>query len=346
MKFGVATTTIHIPVLLEDYSIIARENSINDLFFVVAGDVKTPEECKSFCKEIQDKFGFETIYLGLEEQQSEYPKLTNFIPKNSISRRNFAILKAYEMGANTIIMVDDDNFPALGKNYFKSHSVVGRTQYLNIVQTKNGWFNVCDTLLEKHGTKFFHRGFPFCYRQETETKILRENVKIALNEGLWIDAPDTDAITWLNSPDLQVNSYMRELYGETFAIANNTWSPINSQNTAIMREAVPSYFLNPLNLRYDDIWAGYVFEKVAKHLGYSVTFGSPLVEQRRNPHDYLTDLRKEIDGMVKTPSFIEKLLEIKLESKSFIDSITELIELLSPQFQEIREGYLTWLQHF
>jgi len=346
MKMAIVTTTIHIPRILEDYSIIAQENSIKDLQFVVAGDAKTPAECKTFCDGIEDKYGYETIYIGLEDQYSEYSKLANYIPENSISRRNFAILKAYEMGADIIIMVDDDNFPVLRENYFRGHSIVGSAQYLNHVESESMWFNVSNTLLEKHGAKFFHRGFPVNFRYEVETKIVRKKSKIALNEGLWMDAPDTDAVTWLNWRDLQVISYLGGLYGETFAIADNTWSPLNSQNTAIMREAIPSYFLNPFNLRYDDIWAGYVFEKVAKHLDYSISFGLPLVEQRRNPHDYLVDLRNEIDGMTRTPSLIKELFQIDLESKSFFDSTEELINHLSLKFQDIKEGYQLWLQHF
>ncbi len=346
MKLGIATTTIHVPKVLEDYMTIGRNYAINNLLFVIAGDTKTPPECKSFCSELQDKFGYETIYIGIEEQYSEYPKLANFIPENSVSRRNFAILKAYEMGADIIIMIDDDNFPALNKNFFKYHSIVGSIQYLNTIESRNGWFNVGDTLLEKHGTKFFNRGFPINFREGSETKVLRHKVKIALNEGLWVDAPDTDAISWINRPDLQITAYLRELYGDTYALANNTWSPLNSQNTSIMREAIPSYFLNPFHYRYDDIWAGYIFEKVAKHLGYSISFGEPLVEQRRNPHDYLSDLNKELDGMVRTPSLLNELGHINLESGSFIESTEELIKLMPQQFQDIREGYQTWLQHF
>lgn len=347
MKFGIVTTTIHIPKLLEDYMSIGRHYKVNDLLFVVAGDAKTPSKCKSFCKELQDKMGYETVYMGLEEQHSEYPKLAKYIPKNTVSRRDFAILKAYEMGTDIIIMIDDDNFPQLNKNYFKGHSLVGGMQYLNIVESKNGFFNVCSTLSEKNKAKFFHRGFPFNFREEIpEIKIYRRNVKIALNEGLWIGAPDTDAISWINWPDLQVTGYLRELYGEIFALASNTWSPVNSQNTAIMREAIPSYFLNPFHYRYDDIWAGYIFEKVAKHLGYFISFGEPLIEQWRNPHNYLLDLNKEFDGMARTPSLINELRRINLESKSFIDSIEELIGLLPLQFRDIKKGYQIWLQHF
>ena len=346
MRIALVTTTINIPELLEDYSLIAQENDIKDLQFVVAGDAKTPTECKSFCNEVQNKYGFETIYMGLNDQYLEYPKLANYIPENSISRRNFAIIKAYEIGADVIIMVDDDNFPQLGSKYFKNHSIVGTSQYLNSVETKSGWYNVCNVLLEKNGKQFFHRGFPIDERVETETKIVRRKMKIALNEGLWIDAPDTDAVSWINYPNLQVTSFLRDLNGETFSLSSKTWSPINSQNTSIMREAVPSYFLNPFNLRYDDIWAGYVFEKIAKRLGYSVSFGAPLVEQRRNPHNYLIDLKNEIDGMFRTPSLIKELNRIELESKSFINCTEELTKLLSSNFKEIKEGYEIWLRHF
>lgn len=346
MKIGLVTTTIHIPTLLRDLAQIGLENSLKDLFFVVAGDTKTPGECKNFCRKVQSDYGYETIYLDVEKQEREYPKLSKYIPYKSISRRDFAILKAYEIMADTIIMVDDDNFPVLGSNYFEKHSIVGSETYLNIVSSSNNWYNVCETLLERNGSYIYHRGYPFGKREKAVFTTRRERVKIAVNEGLWIEAPDTDAVSWLNYPNLTIVDFHERLYGKTFGVSNDTWVPINSQNTAIMREAVPSYFLNPNHKRYDDIWAGYIFEKVAKHLGFTITFGEPLVEQRRNPHDYTADLLNEIDGMRRTPLLIAELENIELNSKTFIDATAELMMELSDDFLDIKKGYEVWLDYF
>jgi hypothetical protein len=46
-------------------------------------------------------------------------------------------------------------------------------------------------------------------------------------------------------------------------MANGTWCPFNSQNTALHRDLIPAYVLSPLIGRMDDIWARYrkVIEK-------------------------------------------------------------------------------------
>lgn len=346
MKISLVTTTIHIPKLLEDYATNARDNSIDNLKIIVSGDAKTPKECKNFCKEIENKFSYETIYLGLEEQYSEYSKLANYIPENSISRRNFSTLKAYEIDSDIIIMIDDDNFPTFNQNYFKMHTDYLKESYVNVIDSNNGWFDPCSVLSEKKDRVFYHRGFPYNYRYETEVKVYRARKKSAVNEGLWIDAPDTDAVSWINFPNLQVVAFNYNLYGNTFSLSPKTWSPLNSQNTALIKDAVPSYFLNPFNKRYDDIWAGFMLEKVAKHLNFSISFGLPLVEQRRNPHNYIVDLNNEIDGMLRTPSLISVLQDMNLESKTFNDSTEEIIQRLPLGFEDVKKGYETWLSYF
>ena len=52
-----------------------------------------------------------SIILTTKFQEKKWPKLSKLIGWNCIGRRNFAILKAYEMGANVIALIDDDNIP-------------------------------------------------------------------------------------------------------------------------------------------------------------------------------------------------------------------------------------------
>ena len=52
--------------------------------------------------------------------------------------------------------------------------------------------------------------------------------------------------------------------------------------------------------RYGDLWGGYFLQAVLRGSDWNVSFGEPLVDHRRNPHDYLTDLREEYWGMLLT----------------------------------------------
>ena len=76
---------------------------------------------------------------------------------------------------------------------------------------------------------------------------------------------------------------------ESFVTGKGTWSPFNSQNTALSAKIIPAYPLSPKVGRYDDIWAGYAVLAIADHLDHATMFGFPLVKQERNPHNYFKD---------------------------------------------------------
>jgi hypothetical protein len=113
--------------------------------------------------------------------------------------------------------------------------------------------------------------------------------------------------------------------GENFALHAGTWSPFNSQNTALARDVVPAYFLSPYIGRYDDIWAGYVVNRIAEHLGDAIAFGSPLVRQDRNPHNLWNDLDAERNGMIMTDDFCAALRSIPLRGTTCHDCFGEIL---------------------
>jgi hypothetical protein len=117
--------------------------------------------------------------------------------------------------------------------------------------------------------EYYPRGYPMDQRFVDPRPVYRSEIqtrKVVVNGGLWLDDPDVDAITRLcNSisavrcgrtrypppallvsalqtvaaqvPDLCApRSYTRE---ESFTMANGTWCPFNSQNTALAREVPP-----------------------------------------------------------------------------------------------------------
>lgn len=97
--------------------------------------------------------------------------------------------------------------------------------------------------------------------------------RVVVNVGMWLGDPDVDAWLRLATPleSLQWNQ------PENFVLGQDTWAPFNSQQTAIARDLIPAYFLNPNAGRYDDIWASFIIHRLANYFGDLVSYGSPIV---------------------------------------------------------------------
>jgi hypothetical protein len=142
-----------------------------------------------------------------------------------------------------------------------------------------------------------------------------------VNAGFWLGEPDIDAVTRLATPVESVG-FPR---AQNFALVPHTWSPFNSQNTALHRDVIPAYFLSPLIGRYDDIWASYVVDVIAGHLGDLIAFGHPLVRQDRNPHDWWTDLEHEKAGMQLTDRLVRYLRALTLTGTTYPACFAEVM---------------------
>lgn len=323
---AIVTTTIYVPKLLESYAADAKEHE-RDPLFVIVGDKKTPPETEHFCADLAKQTGSRVEYLSPERQEeylSKFPALKEHLPWNSIQRRNAGLLFAYESGCENIITIDDDNLRETD-DYIGAHAA-GSSRTLPMVSSSTGWLNVCALLEEAHGRDFYHRGFPLEKKvPETWTRKEKE-VRIAVSAGLWLEDPDVDAMErlyWLSDPTDAVR-----FRGENIAIAAGTWTPFNSQNTALMRDCIPAYFLSPHIGRYDDIWASYIVKRIADHLGDSIAFGEPIVRQKRNPHDYWKDLDAERMGHALTLRFVSALAALSLEEKTYAECYAEIANML------------------
>lgn len=107
----------------------------------------------------------------------------------------------------------------------------------------------------------------------TETKAT--DVRVAVSAGMWLGDPDIDAMARLCLM-LNATSYTRT---DSYVLSPSTWSPFNSQNTAVLREVIPAYFMSWCVGRYDDIWPSYVVRRICDHLQQSVSYGLPVVHQ-------------------------------------------------------------------
>jgi hypothetical protein len=335
MKTTIVTTTIYVPRALQKYAENARFYGHEDVNFIVIGDKKTPSETRAFCDSISAKH-YPCEYLGIEDQQEylePYPKLWRHLPFNSIQRRNVGLLKAWEERADVVITIDDDNW-MLNHDFVRLHGVVGGRPELSAVESSSGWFNVCSMLEEASGTPFYHRGFPREQRwkeAESFTCMTPLRRRVVVNAGLWLDDPDIDAMTRLERPI--VVRGMREDAPARFVLQPGTWSPFNSQNTALLREVIPAYFLSPCIGRYDDIWPSYIVTRIANHLGDVIAFGQPLMRQKRNEHNLWKDLDAERVGMLLTDEFCAALRSIALDGVTYAQCYGELVEKLPKAWQ-------------
>lgn len=329
MKVTIVTTTINIPKLLIKYAQNARRYGHKELDFVVIGDRKSPPETADFCKSVPH---YPCEYLDIPAQKeylTRFPELWEHLRFDSIQRRNIGILMAYENGADVVITIDDDNF-VMDQDFVGFHAVVGTTPELPAYSSTSGWYNVCACLATDHDVPFYHRGFPQKMRWTEETQFscgFRLQRRVAVNAGLWIDNPDLDALTRMDR-QIVVRGFNGQWPGRNFVLNPGTWSPFNSQNTALMRDAVPAYFLSPYNGRYDDIWGSYILTRIAEHFEDVVAYGEPLVRQERNPHDLWKDLDVERNGMIMTDDLCEALRSIALRERTYHECFGEIVAAL------------------
>jgi len=201
--------------------------------------------------------------------------------------------------------------------------------------SSSGWLNICQYLKDKRGYTFYARGYPMKQRWPEYPPLVKATTsekRVIVNAGLWLDDPDVDAITRLCN-DICVTEYTREA---SFTLANHTWSPFNSQNTAIARDVMEAYWLSPVVGRYDDIWASYVIDRIADHLGHQVCYGFPLVRQERNPHNFFTDHVNEQHGLELTDRLCETLRSIPLTGSNYWECLENLLPQLRQKVNEMQ----------
>lgn len=279
-KKYIVTTTINPPTLA-----MHKFSRKEDWKLIVVGDKKTPH---------RDYESLNCIYLHPDDQEKRYSKLSKTIGWNSIQRRNIGFVEAYNLGADIVATVDDDNIPYddWGKNV-----VVGQTVEIDFYNSDLG---VCDPLSVTEHTNIWHRGYPIDmvpYRDRVSYggKLKR---KVLVQADLWDGDPDVDAMVRLGIRPIVKFDKIQNPYGF------RCYSPFNSQNTFIAREALPYYSVFPHVGRMDDIWGGYVLQYYYPN---SVVYNKASVYQDRNKQDLVTNLEKEIIGYRYTTDLIQNL---------------------------------------
>lgn len=179
LKKFIVTTTINSPTLAT-----RKFAAMEDWTLIVVGDTKTPH------LEYEE---LDCIYLSPEIQQTIDRDLSDSIGWKSIQRRNIGFLYAYNMGADIVATVDDDNIPYddWGKNL-----LVGQTIECDLYEPSQ---NVFDPLSVTNTPDIWHRGFPIDLlgkRHEVEYKG-KVKRKVLVQADLWDGDPDIDAMARL-----------------------------------------------------------------------------------------------------------------------------------------------------
>lgn len=306
----IATTTINPPT-----KALIKHTEIHNYKIVVVGDKKTPHELYKNIKNV--------IYLTPEEQEKKYKKLSDAIGWNSIERRNIAILEAYNLGAEIIAIIDDDNVPY---TEWSKNVILNKKIKVNYFNTNNPAF---DPLFVTNSKKFWHRGFPLeLVEKRNDFVKTKEHIIASAQIDLWNGDPDIDAIIrTIYNPKLNIKS-------KYFPFSSNKMMPFNSQNIFIHRDYIKDYFLFPGIGRNHDIFAAYYFQAC----GNKIVVNKPSVISDRSlgttgRYSYINDIKSEYYSIERVFSLVN---ELNIDHNTILKYLPESAII----------AFNTWKEHF
>lgn len=285
MTKAIVTTTIYPPskATLE----FAKKS---DWEFIIVGDLSTPH--KDY-RNLEKRFP-NVHYLSPKDQEKKYKKISDTIGWKCIMRRNIGFLTAYDMGADIVATIDDDNIPY---DNWGQDILVNKEVEVDYWETELPAF---DPLSILKSNQLWHRGYPIELLKERHNIVYMGKIKrkVLVQADLWDGDPDIDALARIvynpiiRIPDIK-NPY-----------CSNKIVPFNSQNTFLSREVLPFYSVLPHIGRMDDIWGAYILQHFFPN---SVVFNKASVYQQRNEQDVIKNLEKEMYGYKKTLTLIRNL---------------------------------------
>ncbi len=229
-----------------------------------------PEQIAEFKREWRVEEGDPVIFQ--EDKNGEGCAIT----------KNKGIKKAYNSGADIICVLDDDCFPE-SKNFYPYDIRGFILEHKAALQPQAVQRVVATTIPNSRGTPYYH----------THMKM-----PVAASMGFWTGVPDFDAIAALQlGPDATVKFNQRMVYGEYF--------PFCGMNFAFRREWVDSAVLIDA-ARWDDIWMGWIWEKVAYENGFCFNLCGPVVRHSRQSNVW-RNLREESLYIEQNETLWEKI---------------------------------------
>jgi hypothetical protein len=251
---------------------------------------------------------------------------------------SFGFLVAYEEAPDIAIEIDDDVYHVKGHDIVDLHWKNLTSDDGVYVMSRNKKYNTLENLQKNTNVKVFPRGHPYALRPIKEDYIwVNKGGSCVLNMGMWTGCPDLDALTILYYGGLQGSCHVSGtgIKKEKIIIGKGTYFALCSMNTAFTPKIIPAFYQLYMNFmgmdRFDDIWSGLFFKKVADHLGERTSLGRPLVYHNKRPRDTFNDLRKELEGMIINEKLWRVVDKVKLNGKTYLDAYISLIDCLSNQ---------------
>lgn len=280
------------------------------------------------------KFSSVTVFSH-KDIEEEFGKKSWIFSRKNAGIRSFGFWEAYNAGADVIITIDDDCYPA-EKDFVKKH--------LENLRRKIpvGW-----QATYPNPKWMFTRGFPYKNRDVHS---------VSVSHGLWSGALDLDAKTEIKLLKILNEKNYPPL---TQFIPFGLFYPMCSMNLAFKREVTPIMFFPMMGTdpkgklwsydRYDDIWAGIFSKKIMDHLKTGVVNGSPFVNHKKasiTGHNRT----KELKGMKINEILWKSVEELNLKGNNPKSCYIELAQKIKfPKgiyFKKLKEAMIIWANLF
>ncbi|CAF1446558.1 unnamed protein product [Adineta ricciae] len=339
----IVLTTIFYPTFA-----VKRLLLLDDWMLVIIADRKTPLD---WISHVPFKQRQKLIYLSLSDQKRLDYSIVQYIPENSYARKTIGYLVAIQCGAKVIFETDDDN--VLKDLFIKvlpklsSPIDISKAAFHG---KRSSFVNIYGSFGEPN---IWPRGFPLQqFKNVTEDgwSSLRRNdepISAYIQQFLADLDPDVDAIYRLTN-SFRLGHIQFDPQQTPIALDAFTFSPYNTQNTITHYEAFWGLIL-PITTtsRVCDIWRGFWVQRLLWDIGGRLVFAGPTVEQKRNVHSYLKDMKDEQQMYYEAAAFVHFLASWKSSSTSVFEKIRALANDIAQQgFWQMSEvNYIDiWLQ--
>ncbi|MCX6701732.1 MAG: hypothetical protein NTX96_00865 [Candidatus Zambryskibacteria bacterium] len=206
-----------------------------------------------------------------------YDEFTVFFKSSAC--RNFVHFLAYKQDYDFVVSLDYDC--VVPKDFIMSHLEAFKSDNkLTGVKTASGWINPLEN------SQWFSRGFPYDQRDNYGTlKTSKSKGRVVLNMGLWENVVDINAIDKV----LEKPPKKFKIKREHTAVMGLV--PLSGMNNSFLKEIIPAYLFLP-NFkvgkwevsRHDDIWGGYILQKLIQKRGDLITYGKPIIFHERESY--------------------------------------------------------------
>ncbi|MFZ6035447.1 MAG: hypothetical protein ACOYUB_04895 [Patescibacteria group bacterium] len=276
------------------------------------------------------------FHYSWEDIDRELGNRSWIISRKNAGIRNFGFLKAYQLGADITVTLDDDCYPVKGQKFLETH-----LKNLSSSAPKD-WF---PTYPHRH--HYPTRGFPYS---------VRNNKEVVISHGLWSDILDFDAKTHLKYPGLKSPVFNQDLLE---FIPKDYFFPLCSMNLAFKTKMTPIMYFPPMGQdaegkrwgydRFDDIWAGILSKKIIDHMGFAVVNGSPYVRHKK-ASNVMENLKKEAKGIMTNENLYKSVKDIKLTGRDIKKTYLKMVRRAAfpkeKYFSKLKEAIRIWVSLF